>query len=261
MTEQLPDATFQQVQHAVAAVPDLLWTPCQGGYSDYRYSACYLDGSENLTESFKHVVEQLTDVGFTVISTGNADTALSATMTRKEPSAELTVTYVHNELSLFMQHPETGMFGAPPREGEDRLRGTTEYTRLDADGVAKHFLYRLLLSQNPALRAVPGKILPCKKPEPGVLCARTGWTEAEFGDALAAFYFGGDVNTFRSLNAKPTFTYQPTLSDAFEGLDVKLPVVRKVAPNAYVVRDEGGYHGREISLGMEAGGLVTVAVK
>lgn len=259
MTEQTPDTLFQATREALASVPGVLWTPCRGGYSDYRYRACYVDESGTLPLTFKRVLQQLQGAGFTLSSTGSLDTEFSATLANKAPATTLDVRYVADELSLLMLQPDTGMFGTPP--GTDPRAGDSDYTRLDRDGVAKHFLYGLLMDGEMPLRRISRTVVACPAPQTGVLCAQAAWTEADLGNALTNFYFGGNAQLFRKLNAQPTFTHTMAAGPGLEGLDVVLPLVRKTGPNTYQVRDEGAYRGRTITVKLEAGGLIQVTAK
>lgn len=239
------DEAFQAVQSAVQGVPDLFWMPCQGGSSDYRYVACYLDDSGNLTENFRRVVQKLEAAAFRPTSTGNIDTELNAILIRAVPPAELNVTYSGSTLRLTMQHPETGKFGAPPRAQGAPPAFTTTYTRQDNKGFAQQMLYNLLVRGGMSLSAIAEVIRKCPEDEPGQLCAQTGWSQAAFEQAMVNDLFAGDREVFSQLNALPTFTYNEEPLVERKAIDTPAIWVRKNGDGTFTVRDQQRYPGVE----------------
>ncbi|MBZ9751509.1 hypothetical protein K7W42_11605 [Deinococcus sp. HMF7604] len=248
MTESSPDDAFQAVQSAIKAVPDLFWMPCQGGSSDYRYVACYLDDSGNQTESFRRVVQQLEDAGFMSTSQGNEDTALSTVLMRTVPSAELNVTYSGSTLRVLMQHPETGKFGAPPRKEGAPPAFTTTYARQDNQGFARQMLYNLLIRGGMSLSAIANAIQTCPEEQPSQLCARTGWTQADFEQAMVDDYFAGNREVFSQLNAQPTFTYNEEPLVERKAIETPAIWVQKNGNGTWTSRDRQRYPGVEVIL-------------
>lgn len=256
MSDAAPDVTFQTVQSALLDVPDLYWTPCQGGSSDYRYATCYVDDSPNLTDHFRQVVARLEAAGFSAVSTGNPDTDLSATLRARDVPAELTVTYNGPAVRLTMQHPETGKFGA----SGTGLDGMRPYVRQTADGFARQMLYALLISGDLSLSEIQRAIRPCGQPQPGRLCAQTGWTAAAFRAALALDYFVGDDAYLARLDAQPTFVYaeEPLL----ERREIERAAIRveKLGEGRYRVQDQERYPDVQAVLTFTPGAPVDLQV-
>ena len=134
------------------------------------------------------------------------------------------------------------------------------YVRQTVDGFARQMLYALLISGHLSLSEIQRAIRPCGEPQPGRLCAQTGWTAATFRAALALDYFVGDDASLARLDAQPTFAYaeEPLL----ERREIERAAIRvdKLAEGRYRVQDQERYPDVQAILTFTPGAPVDLQV-